>query len=280
MSTGPPPITRKALVAALASCRIENGDTVVVHSSLRAMGPVEGGREAVLPTYYEAIREAVGDSGTLVVPAFFYEYARWETPYDLRLSPVSKELGAFAQYVVQQPESRRSPNPVAAMAAVGAGASYICDGGTGSAFGVDSPWDRLLKCDGKMAFLGTDLRAMTFCRYVEYVVGVPFVYNKFYPVPVTDDGHPVDLPICAQVRFLDFDIEWDFTERLTKEFEEAGLVRTAKAGQGTIRCVETRPAFDYLKEHLKRDFFYLLKRPPAFVPGKIPMDGAAGPARP
>ena len=273
------PITRTALVSALETCGLERGDVVLVHSDMFLMGPVEGQQADHLPTYYRAFWEVLGAEGTLVVPAFFYEYGRSQMPYDISRSPVSSELGAFARYVAGQPEAQRSPNPITALAAVGARADYICGGGTGSAFGVDSPWDRLLQTDGKMVFMGIDLRPMTFIHFVEYVVGVPHMYNKIYPIPITDNGHPVDLRICSQVRYLDFGIEHD-TPGLTAKFEQAGLLRTTSVGRGVLRCVGTRAAFDFLKEKLKRDFYYLLKRPPAFEQGRIPMDGPAGPARP
>lgn len=279
MSTHRIPIARETLAAAFQSCGLGRGDTVLVHSDLFLMGPMNGTPEAILATYFNAFRDVLDDAGTLVVPAYFLEHGRWETPYDIRRSPVSRELGAFPQHVVNQPGARRSPNPIYALAAVGPRAEYLCCGGTASAYGVDSPWDRLFQCDGKMAFVGIGLRAMTFVHYVEHMVGVPHLYNKFYPAPIFDNGYPVDLPVCAQVRYYDFDVS-PYLEHLDEDFEKAGLVRKAEAGSGTIRCVSVRGAFDFLKEKLKKDFFYLLKHPPNFVKGERPMDGGAGPTQP
>ncbi len=272
------PISRDSLAAALSSCGLSLADTVLVHSDLFRMGPVQGSRDDVLPTYFHAFWDVLGKEGTLAVPAFFYEYGRWGTPYDIVRSPVSRELGVLAQYVAVQPGALRSLNPITALAAIGARAKYICCGGTGSSFGVDSPWHRFLQCDGKIVFLGVDLRVMTFIHFVEHMVGVPHLYNKFYSVPVLADGHPVNLPVCAQVRYLDFDVVYDLDD-LTAKFEKHGLLQTAKVGRGTIRCVSSRDAFDFLEEKLKQDCFYLLKQPPKFIQGQIPMDGPAGPAR-
>ena len=43
---------------------IRDGDTIVVHSSLKSFGQVEGGADTVI----NALTEAVGSEGTVVVP--------------------------------------------------------------------------------------------------------------------------------------------------------------------------------------------------------------------
>ncbi len=200
------PVTRETLAGAFRSCGLGRGDTVLVHSDLFLLGPMNGAPDAILETYFRALRDVLDAEGTLVVPAYFLEHGRWETQYDIRRSPVSRELGAFPRYVVNQPGVYRSPNPIYALAALGPRAEYLCCGGTASAYGVDSPWDRLYHCDGKMAFVGIGLRAMTFVHYVEHMVGVPHLYNKFSPGPILDDGRPLGLPVCSQVRYYEFDV--------------------------------------------------------------------------
>ena len=278
MANRPARIKRSSLADSLSACGLVLGDTALVHSDLFAMGPVEGNQEDMLPTYYQGFWDVLGEDGTLVVPGYFYEYGRWQTPYDTKRSPVSSELGIFSQYVNNQTGRFRSLNPLTALTAIGGKGQYLCGGGTGSAYGVDSPWDRLLSCNGKIIFVGVDLQVMTFVHFVEHMVGVPHLYSKFFAVPVLEDGQPVDISIYSQVRYLDFDVEYNL-EGLTSEFESANILQTAEVGRGKIRCVTARDAFDFLKDKLKQDPFYLLTQPPKFVAGQIPMDGAAGPAR-
>jgi len=45
------PSSREALVRALRQLGVRAGDAVMVHASLRAVGPVEGGAEGVLDAY-------------------------------------------------------------------------------------------------------------------------------------------------------------------------------------------------------------------------------------
>lgn len=255
---------------ALRKCGIFSGDTILVHSDLFLLGPINCDKDKILSTYFEAIFNVIGNNGTLVVPAYFYEYARHNKNYDIKNSPVSDELGVFSKYVASLENVYRSTNPVSALAAIGKKASLICESITGSAYGVDSPWDQLLKCNTKMIFIGVDLRAMTFIHYVEHMVGVPHIYNKYYTTPVTSSGSKVDLQICTQVRYLDYNISYDLLG-LTKKFEDAGLVYSQNVGRGKIRTVDMRGAYEFLKTKLQQDFFYLLNNPPEFVECKLPI---------
>jgi len=270
-------INSSSLKKCLEECGIVSGDTILVHSNLFVMGPVQGNN--ILETYFNAIKDVLGSDGTIAVPSYFYEYGRWATPFDIKQSPVSKELGAFSNYVNELKESFRSQNPLTAISAIGTNAEFICCSGAGSSFGIDTPWDQLIKCNAKMVFIGIDLVAMTFIHFVEYMVGVPHIYNKYYRIPVLMDGNKTDNPISAQVRYRDFDINYDL-KKLTPDFEKAGLIKTVSLGRGKIRVVSFKSAFYFLKEQLKKDFFYLLKSPPKFIQGEIPMDSPTGPRKP
>lgn len=278
VSARPAPLTREDIAAAIAAVGVRRNDTVLVHSALYAPGPVEGGASRVLPTYAGAFEDVLGPEGTLVVPAYFYEYGRWEQPYDVVRSPVSRELGVFAQYVAARPGAVRSLNPISALAAVGPAAEYVCRGGTGSSYGVDSPWDRLRAADATMVFVGCDAGVMTYVHYVEHMVGVPHLYNKLYRAAVLEDGEALDVRIVAQVRYQEFEIEYD-TASFTPRLAAAGILRSAHLGHGRIHAVSCAAVFDHLKAELERDPFALLVRPPRFVAGRIPTDGPAGAAR-
>ena len=110
---------------------------------------------------YETFKEVLGSEGTLCVPAYFYEYARFGIPFDTALSPVSKELGVFAKYIHSLPISKRSCNPLAAVAAVGKNAEYICAPHSRHNYGAESAFDKLYKLDAKIILLGTNMFSVT-----------------------------------------------------------------------------------------------------------------------
>ena len=69
--------TRKAITEALQKLGVQTGDLLMVHASLKAIGPVEGGAETVVA----ALRSAVGPTGTVM------GYASWDrSPYEETLN--------------------------------------------------------------------------------------------------------------------------------------------------------------------------------------------------
>ena len=71
-----PPSRRDDIARQLTSLGLRRGDCVMMHSSLSALGPVDGGAETVV----DAIRDAIGSVGTLIVPAFRDNV--WDKPED------------------------------------------------------------------------------------------------------------------------------------------------------------------------------------------------------
>src|SRR5690606_2437493 len=61
-----PAATQESLVQDLHHAGIAAGDAVIVHSSMRSLGPVEGGADAVI----DALLAAVGARGTVLMPVF------------------------------------------------------------------------------------------------------------------------------------------------------------------------------------------------------------------
>src|SRR5919202_608705 len=118
------PTTRSTLAADVARLGVESGATLLVHSSLKAVGWVVGGPVAVV----QALLDAVGPAGTIVVPTQNGEYsdpAQWVNPpvpeawwpvirsempaFDPRLTP-SRRMGIVAETVRTWPRAaERSP---------------------------------------------------------------------------------------------------------------------------------------------------------------------------
>ncbi len=122
--------TRKAITEAIRKLGVQTGDLLMVHASLKAIGPVEGGAETVVA----ALRSAVGPTGTVM------GYASWDRspyeetlngarlddkarrtwpPFDPATAGTYRGFGLLNQFLVQAPGARRSAHPDASMVAVG-----------------------------------------------------------------------------------------------------------------------------------------------------------------
>jgi aminoglycoside 3-N-acetyltransferase len=217
----------------------------------------------------DAVRRHLGSNGTLVVPAPNWDYGARRQPFDVASTPVSKMLGVVSAHVNKQPGRRRSANPIFSVAAIGARAANICDGYSTNAFGHESPWQRMFDLDADMLCLGSDFEFLTFIRYMEARFGVPYLYNKYFDVPVLDNGKPINTPVIAPLRYADLPIRYA-PQRFTERCRAAGVLREVRIGDGTARALRMRLCFEVGMAALREDLHFFLDRPPAYASDRVP----------
>jgi len=257
------------LINLIKKVGVKKGDVILVHLDIYKSISLKKGIRKDLEYHYFSLKKAVGNNGTIVVPAFFYEYARNNQVFDLNNTPPSRVLGFFPLFMMKKKNKYRSVNPISSLIAIGKYARFIGNS-SGSAFGYDSSFYRLNKLNAKMLFIGIDCHATTFVHFPEYVAGVPHMYNKYFNTSVVKNGKKLNLQISGQVRYLNRSIEYNSDEH-TKKFEKAGLVKKAKLRNSYfIRCLKCDEVFKFLLKKLKVNFSYLLKKKPKFKKGQLP----------
>lgn len=180
-----PAVTRADLMDGFRKLGIAEGDTLIIHSSLRSLGDVQGGAQAVV----DVLRSSLGSGGTLVVPTLTFGGEMWthfETyddsrPFDARSTP--SRMGKVTEIVRQLPGALRSVHPSHSVAAVGPRAEYLTydHHRDPRAFGPMSPYGRLCEVGGKILMLGVDLTTMTAFHVIEDLV-------EAFPFPVYAPG--------------------------------------------------------------------------------------------
>lgn len=269
--------SQDTLIQALSELGLKEGDTVLIHSDLRPFGFPDGcaTRDQILDFFYRAFLQVLGPTGTLAVPAYFYEYARYGEPFDVEFSPVSKPLGVFSSFINSIPKRIRSLSPMQSLAAVGGAAQDLCGTNSLAGYGVTSPWHHLIQLKGKIVFLGTTIQPMTFVHQIEQQFAVPHLYTKIYPYPVLRRGIPIPGQVTSCVRYLEYKIEYDLL-RFQNELDRLGFLRSSRVKQAPLYCVNADDAFQTGIFLLQHDPYVFLKQPPSFIPGKIPTDGTTG----
>jgi aminoglycoside 3-N-acetyltransferase len=179
--------TRQELRDQAADLGLAPGDRVMLHVSLRALGPVLGGPDL----FIQALAEAVGPEGALLVyvgceppyddigrgcftpeqEAFF----RAELPaFDCRTARACRDFGAFAEIFRSHPGVRCSANPGARMAALGGAAAALTrDHPLDDGYGAGSPLERLVRSGGKVLLVGSDPDNVTLLHYAEAIAPIP-----------------------------------------------------------------------------------------------------------
>lgn len=140
-------ITRSGLVVDLKKLGVQRGMDLMVHSSLGAIGFVAGGAETVV----EALLEAIGPRGTLMMPSFNHRSAQVFNPLT---TPTTN--GAIPDAFWRRPDAVRSLHPTHALAACGPRAEEFCAGHLETGiWEQDSPIGRLIHGGGYLLALGT-----------------------------------------------------------------------------------------------------------------------------
>ncbi|GAB4415859.1 MAG: AAC(3) family N-acetyltransferase [Bacteroidia bacterium] len=150
------------------------GDVLLVHSSLRAVGPVVGGAATVVV----ALLEALGPAGTLLMPALSYMTVTEVQPvFDLRRTPVC--VGFLPMFFWQYPGVRRSLHPTHSVCATGrlAGDLLARHETDDTPVGPQSPFSKLPGVGGKLAFIGCTTRPNTSMHGVEEQVAPPYLFR-------------------------------------------------------------------------------------------------------
>ncbi len=167
-----PDLTRSQITDALRAVSVQRGDGLLVHSALQFLGRPDGGLQMVL----DALLETVGPEGTLAVPAFPFTFNRG-MDYDPNTTP-SKGMGAFSEFVRQQPDAYRTTHPMQSLAVIGKEAADLAQRDTLSAFDDGSAFDRMLRLGFKLLLLGADIQAASIVHYSEQRAKVPYRYWK------------------------------------------------------------------------------------------------------
>lgn len=239
--------TRLSLSEDLARLGLEAGDRVMVHASMRAIGPVEGGAESVI----DAILDAIGPEGTMVmvlgveIPGY-EEICRLPAegqraavgklpPLDLATAPAMAEIGVLAEVFRTWPGVRVVPNPDGRFAAIGVEAEPLLrDPPWHDYHGPGSVLDRLCDAGGKILRLGADPATVTMLHLAEYYAGVadkrrvrrwyhlaePGGGSRIVHVDTLDDEHGI--------------ADWageDYFADILNEFLASGRARCGRVGR-------------------------------------------------
>jgi hypothetical protein len=142
-----------------------------VHTSFRAVRPVEGGPRGLIA----ALQAAVGPSGTLVMLSYTGDA---DVPFDPLTTPSAVDLGVVADTFWRLPGVRRSDHPEA-FAAAGPLAARIVDGPLPlPPHRYESPVGRAYDLDGQVLLLGVGHEANTSLHLAELLAEVPYRVPK------------------------------------------------------------------------------------------------------
>jgi aminoglycoside 3-N-acetyltransferase len=198
------PVTRSRLRHDLTALGLTDGDTVMFHTRMSALGYVAGGPHTVI----SALLDVVGPQGTLMVTCGWndapaYDFTRWPQPwqealraehpaYDAKLSEADHHNGRLPEALRRRPGAVRSRHPDASFAALGAAAAgLMADHPWDDPHGPHSPLARLAAMGGRVLLLGAPLETLTLLHHAEALAEAPGKRFVTYEQPILVDGQRV-----------------------------------------------------------------------------------------
>ena len=161
----------------LMNLGIKKDDTILMHSSLSALGYVDGGADTVIDTLLYVLSE-----GTLLVPALSFEYVTKENPvFSVKDTPSC--IGKISETFRKRDGVMRSIHPTHSVCGIGKYAKEILSQhlDTSTPAGAKSPFALLPKYNGKILMLGCTLKPNTSMHAVEELTR-PWYLMKKEPV--------------------------------------------------------------------------------------------------
>lgn len=203
------------------------GDAVVVHASLRAIGLAP--TEAI-----DALLDAVGTEGLVVMPAFTYDNETHSPDLPVR-------TGALPEAFRRRSDALRSGHPTYSVAAVGAGAAELLDGHEqAGATGVDSPLGRLAAAGGHVLLAGVGHTSNTTVHVGEFQAEAPYLDIPFDPAW---PAHGADrFPGCSRA-----------FGAIERPLRERGAIRDGKLGRAATQLVPGAAVIEATVELLRAD---------------------------
>ena len=249
-------VTKGEIVRGLRQLGLAAGHRVLVHSSLRSFGYVEGGVEAVI----DALLEAVSPGGTVLVPTL---------TGDETLSPANPPVydplrtpcwtGRIPETFRQRPDAVRSLHPTHSVAAIGADAVALTQDHIDSVTPCDerSPYGKLTRREGSYILLiGVGHEVNTTFHCVEEMVGVEYhMQEGFAQATLIVNGEA----ITRHYMLHKYGPARNFPV-MEPVFIERGVQRSTTIGQSWVRLVEAKGLFALAVRGLTADRSLLLAR--------------------
>ncbi len=173
-----------AIVEDLVRLGVRSGDVLMVHASLRKIGPVSQRAAGVVA----AIDRAVGDAGTWMMTMGASDEWAWVNdraeaereglladaiPFDPFLTPAQEDVGVLAEVMRTTPGTFVSNHPEGRFGARGPRARDLLENVPWDHYyGEGSPLERILKLGVKVLRLGADIDTVTILHYAEYLAEV------------------------------------------------------------------------------------------------------------
>ena len=246
-------ITQADIHAFLRRVGIKKTDTVLAHTSMRAIGEVEGGCDGLIDGVISYLTE-----GLFLVPTHTWDNVGKDQPvFDVRTTKPC--IGALPTVAAFRPDGVRSLHPTHSVAAFGKRAADFVKGEekATSPCPAGGVWARLYDENAKILLIGVGLNRNTYIHAVDEMLDLPDRLVPPIPLTVVDASgqhHETLYQKHGQTGSENFDV-------FRKPLEALGALTYDRLGNATVGIFQAKRGTTVLKKLWKNATYDLCKKP-------------------
>jgi len=243
----------KKLVAEFKRIGLEENDVVLVHSSFKSFGGVEGGPQTVI----DALLTVIGTEGTLITPRFNFDFSTYGTPWDIRNTP--SHMGIISEFVRKDPRSYSVFHPIYSFCIIGKNAKELTQFRYKGSYSKDSIFHKLRTLDAKILQIDQVYKGTTMIHHVEEMLQVNYKYFKNFTGTVIDEeGKSFEDTFNIYVRDWERGFVTDVLP-IGKILEEKNVTKLEKIGDAKIWLTKAEDVYQVTADAIKKNPHILCK---------------------
>lgn len=254
------------LTTNLQQLGLEPGDVVLVHTSMKGLGHVDGGPNAVI----DALLATVGPEGTLLFPTLTGsgdDGPNHPPAIDLATTPCQSWVGIVPETARQRSNGTRSIHPTHSVVALGANQQHWTSGHEHGSSPCDesSPYFRLMEEGGNILLLGgVTHESNTSLHCIEEIAKVPYHLHDDYSngTVILPSGEVVTvrnrLHLWSNL-YSHLNLPRHF-DAVAEQLEATGAQRSLQVGPTESTLIDAGAMRNVLLPILKEDPLFLLGR--------------------
>ncbi|MFA6947797.1 MAG: AAC(3) family N-acetyltransferase [Eubacteriales bacterium] len=244
--------TKNDLLHDIEKSGLRPDDTVLIHSSMKAIGEVDGGADTVLDAFSEYMSD-----GLLIFPAHTWKTITFENNlYDYRTEPSC--VGILSNMFMKRPGVIRSLHPTHSVATLGHDAEDYVSGeeNRSTPCSYEGCWGKLYDRDAKILFLGCGVACNTYLHGVEERCDIPdrlTPYEKPYRIVLRDGSIITRLHRRHHSEFAkDGDVSVHYS-KIMPSFIENGCAHECRIGDADCTLADCVGMYEITSEQLGKN---------------------------
>ncbi len=235
-------LTKADIHQFLKDTGIKQDDTVLVHTSMRAIGEVEGGCDGLIDGFTSYLTD-----GLFIVPTHTWgTVGRTERVYDVRTSVPC--IGAFPTVAAFRKDAIRSLHPTHSVAAFGKRVAEFVKGEelSKTPCPMGGLWARLYDEDAKILLLGVLMNRNTYIHAVDEMIGVEgkLREDSIALSVIGYEGERYEIPVFH----AHYSGGAAYFENYRKPLETLGALKRTRLGNARVSVFYAKPATEILKK--------------------------------